>query len=423
VIPEARRERLLGLFRAEAKESLAALSAGALDVEQGRGSREQYDAMFRAAHTVKGGARMLALDEIAKVADEAESLLRGLRDGEIEAGREVGGRLIGLADELSGLIWPPEPAVQAAELPNPTRSTVRVPSDRIDAVVALASEARRTQHDPRALDELLATTEAAALRLRLMPLEGLFADLRRAVRDAAESDGKQARLETEGGDVEADAAVVDAAAEILLQLIRNAVAHGIEPPVERERAGKPPFGTIRLTVAARGGWLELVVADDGGGVDETSLRARAGERGLSPDAAVQELLFAPGLSTRSQADSLGGQGVGLDVVRARTGAAGGEVAVDWRAGQGTTFTIRLPVTALYERLAVARLGDTPIGVPADAVDSIASAGDGLPVDGPVDELSVLTVPLGPLFAPNRLAKRAWIQPDGRVGIVLDPQAV
>ena len=419
-----RRERLLGLFRAEAKESIAALSAGALDVEQGKGSREQYDAMFRAAHTVKGGARMLALDEIAAVADRAELVVRALRDGERTAGRESGSELIRLVDQLTALIWPPEPRAPEAASPNPpAQSTVRVPTTRIDEVVALAAEARRSQGDLRALDELLSTTEAAALRLRLMPLEGLFADLRRAVRDAAASDGKQAALETQGGDVEADAAVVDAAAEILLQLIRNAVAHGIEPPAERQRNGKPPTGTIRLSVAARGGWLELVVADDGGGVDEAALRARASERGLARDLPTEELLFAPGLSTRRDADALGGQGVGLDVVRARTSASGGKVSVDWRPGAGTTFTIRLPITALYERLAVARLGNTPIAIPADAVESIELAGDGLPVDGPVDELSLLTVPLGPLFAPNPLAKRAWILPDGRVGIVLDPQAV
>jgi two-component system chemotaxis sensor kinase CheA len=256
-----------------------------------------------------------------------------------------------------------------------------------------------------------------------MPLEGLFAELRRAVRDAAASDGKQAALVTHGGEVEADAAVVDAAAEILLQLIRNAVAHGVEPPDERVAAGKPAAGTIRLSVAARGGWLELSVADDGRGVDEAAVRASASARGLSPALPPADLLFAPGLSTRRDADALGGQGVGLDVVRARAAAAGGDVSVAWEAGRGTTFTVRLPITALYERLAVARLGDVPIGLPADAVDSIAAAGEGLPVDGPVDELSLLTVPLGPLFAPNALARRAWILPDGRVGIVLDPQAV
>jgi two-component system chemotaxis sensor kinase CheA len=326
----------------------------------------------------------------------------------------------------SGGLQPAAPAAPSlpvdAPAPPARQNTVRVPSDRIDSVVALAAEARRTS-DPRALADLLATTEAAALRLRLMPLEGLFADLRRAVRDAAQSDGKQATLVTQGGDVEADAAVVDAASEILLQLIRNAVAHGIEPPEARVASGKPPAGTIRLSVAARGGWLELTVQDDGPGVDEAAVRAKAAERGLSPELPPAELLFVPGLSTRRDADALGGQGVGLDVVRARAAAAGGDVSVTWAPGRGTLFTVRLPITALYERLAVARLGDVPIGVPADAVDSIAASGEGLLVDGPVDELSLLTVPLGPLFAPNALTRRAWILPDGRVGIVLDPQAV
>jgi chemotaxis protein histidine kinase CheA len=256
-----------------------------------------------------------------------------------------------------------------------------------------------------------------------MPLEGLFADLRRAVRDAAQSDGKLARLETVGGDVEADASVVDAASEIALQLARNAIAHGIEPPAVRVAAGKPEVGTVRMTVSAASGWLELTISDDGAGVDEVAVRERASMRGLDPATAVDELLFQPGLSTRTDADALGGQGVGLDVVRSRATSAGGDVTISWHRGAGTTFRVRLPVTALYERLIVARLGETPIGLPANSVDGIGDDGPGLAVDGPADEVSTLTHPLGPLFAPNRLVSRAWIGADGRVGVVVNPAAL
>ncbi|HEV8635808.1 MAG TPA: ATP-binding protein [Chloroflexota bacterium] len=466
-----RQRRLLELFRAEARESLSVLTAGALQIEQGAGATELIAAMYRAAHTVKGGARLLGLDAVGAVAERAETVMRALRDGALPPGREPGGQLLEAIDELTGLIWSDPPPSATAPAPEPTRAesapaesapaggapaedpragarvrSIRIPSDRIDAVVGLASEARRAAEtladatggpEARALAGLLATAEAAALRLRLVPLEGIFADLRLAARNVALADGKEAVLLTRGGEVEADSAVVDAAAEIVLQLVRNAVAHGIEPPDERAAGGKPRAGRIELAVHARGGWLELTVADDGHGVDEPALRARARERGLPEGLPTEELLFAPGVSTRRQADQLGGEGVGLDVVRARAAAAGGEVSVRWSAGAGTSFVVRLPVTALYERLAVAELGGTPIGVPADEVASIelaAASGGGAPstldsqpstlaLDGPVDEVSVLTVPLGPLFGPNRFFKRAWITADGRVGVVLEPSAL
>jgi two-component system chemotaxis sensor kinase CheA len=520
-----RQRRLLELFRAEARESLSVLTAGALQVEAGGGAPELFASMYRAAHTVKGGARMLGLDAVGAMAERAESVIRALRDGALAPGREPGAELLGAVDELTRLIWsdpaapaalgppagptsggradaggpadaplarrpgaagavggaggeppaappprtagavdaapgeggPPGPArcgpraAPAEDGPPPARPptararAIRIPSDRIDAVVGLAAEARRAaetlarstdEPEARGLAGLLAAAEAAALRLRLVPLEGIFADLRLAVRNAALADGKAAVLVTRGGDVEADTAVVDAAAEIVLQLVRNAVAHGVEPPAERVARGKPPSGRIEVAVHARGGWLELTVADDGRGVDESALRERGRDRGLPEGLSTEELLFAPGVSTRPRADQLGGEGVGLDVVAARAGAAAGEVSVRWRAGHGTAFAVRLPVTALYERLAVAELAGTPIGVPTDEVGSIeglagawsggcASPAEGgrLAVDGPVDEVSALTVPLGPLFGPNRLFKRAWIAADGRVGVVLEPTAL
>jgi two-component system chemotaxis sensor kinase CheA len=443
-----RQRRLLELFRAEARESLSVLTAGALQVEAGGGGGELFAAMYRAAHTVKGGARMLGLGAVGALAERAEAVIRALRDGALAPGREPGGRLLEAVDELARLIWsepagePPEGRERSAgalgEPAAPLRrgaGSIRIPADRIDAVVGLAAEARRTSErlartgdaaEARGLAGLLAAAEAAALRLRLVPLEGVFGDLRLAVRNAALADGKEAELVARGGEVEADSAVVDAAAEIVLQLVRNAVAHGVEPPAERRARGKPARGRIEVSVRARDGWLEVRVADDGRGVDEAGLRARARERGLPEEATTEELLFAPGVSTRRRADQLGGEGVGLDVVRARAAAAGGAVSVRWEAGVGTELTVRLPVTALHERLAVAELGGTPIGVPADEVEGVGLWGtgeSGLAVEGPVDEVSVLTVPLGPLFGPNRLFKRGWIAADGRVGVVLEASAL
>jgi two-component system chemotaxis sensor kinase CheA len=441
-----RSTRLLELFRAEARECLSALAAGALQIERGDALPEAVGALFRSAHTVKGGARMLGLDEVAGLADALEVSLAPHRRGSAPP-TELGDRLLRGVEALRAAIWPEEaladPAVStgspegaqrgdgAAAASGSRATTVRVRADRVAATVELVAEARRLAsvagEPDRTLVDLLGSAEEAALRLRLVPLGGLFDDLRLAVRDAAAADGKQAQLLVSGGDVEADATVVDAAAEAVLQLARNAVAHGLEPPAERERGGKPPVGTIDVVARASGGWLELTVSDDGRGVDDAAARDRAAALGLDPNLPVAELLFAPGLSTRRQADQLGGQGVGLDIVRDRTRAAGGDASVSWQAGRGTPFLVRLPVSALYERLVVAELDGALVGVPVDAVAEVTlatgTAGPGLAVDGRPEEVSVLTVPLGPLLAPSRLVRRGWIAPDGRVGLVLERAAL
>ncbi|HEY3109173.1 MAG TPA: ATP-binding protein [Chloroflexota bacterium] len=472
-----RSERLRQTFQAEARERLSELTAGALQVERGECPPELPGALFRGAHTIKGGARMLGLDDAAAAAERLETLLGDLRDGRAAPSPSLGAALLAAVDALREAIWPTEPGGEdatgaaggwPAAGPGPPGgegrgASLRVAAERVDAVVALVAEARRVAGGiaagggaAHAVGDVLAAAEEAALRLRLVPLSGLFGDLERAVRDAARDDGKLAELAASGGEVEADAAVVDAAAEIVLQLVRNAVAHGIEPPGLRQSLGKAPLGRVSVQVRARGGWLELVVADDGRGVDVAALARRAAERGLRPDASAEELLFAPGLSTRARADSLGGQGVGLDVVRARVAAAGGDVSVAWEVDRGTRFTVRLPVAALYERLLAGPLGRTLIGLPADAVAAVgaprpvpgpvgpgspnrawaapasASGADGpapgpaagaIGLDGLPEEVSVLTVPLGPLFGPCRLVRRAWIGPDGRVGVVVEAEAL
>jgi two-component system chemotaxis sensor kinase CheA len=431
-----RAHRLQELFRSEARERLAQLSAGALRVERGDSGPELIAALFRAAHTVKGGARMLGLDAVSEAAERVEQALAPHRTGQPPT--SLGTELLRLVDQLRDAIWPPSPTSSAATGPSvrPTvenpRPTIRVQPDRIDALLGLVAEATRAADrlspgpggtpaaaQVRDLAGLVAAAEAAALRLRLLPMGAMFDDLRRAVRDAAAADGKQAELVAIGGDVEADTTVVDAAAEIVLQLVRNAVAHGLERPGERAAAGKPTVGRVEVALRQTGGWVELRVADDGRGVDEAAVRRRAAALGYR-EAAAAELVFLPGLSTRERADDLGGRGIGLDIVRARARAVGGDVRVTWKVGVGTTFLARLPVSALYERLIVGSVGGALVGVPVDAVAEVVvgSSDAALPFDGAPMELSVLTVPLGPLFAPSRFTNRGWIAPDGRIGVVL-----
>ena len=178
----------------------------------------------------------------------------------------------------------------------------------------------------------------------------LFARLRWQLQELLHSEGKGAELWAEGLELDLPDAQVEAVSDSLFHLLRNAVAHGIELPRERQRCGKPPQGKILLRFdAAEPGWIVLTMADDGAGVDLATLRRRlASGQALGvpvdglDDAEVLDCIFLPGVSSRDRADAVAGRGLGLDVVRRSVQAAGGSVAVRSERGKGSSFCIRLP---------------------------------------------------------------------------------
>lgn len=186
--------------------------------------------------------------------------------------------------------------------------------------------------------------------LRLSPLTSLLEGYRRAVRDLARSLEKEANLVVEAEAVEVDQSVLEVVSEPLLHLVRNAIAHGLEPPAQRELRGKPRIGTIRIGVSQTGSHVEIVVEDDGQGISPQLVAMEGEMRGLlTPEEALElspedayELLFQPGFST-SALDQVSGRGVGLDVVRRSVEEHQGSLGLESVVGEGTTFTLRLPM--------------------------------------------------------------------------------
>ncbi len=213
----------------------------------------------------------------------------------------------------------------------------------------------------------------SAAQIRTLPLATVFTPLPRLVRDTARERGKEAELVTEGGEVELDRTVLSALPEPLGHLIRNAVDHGIEPPDDRESLGKPRTGTVTLTAEQSGGWVDVTIQDDGGGLDLDALRRKASEQGLDPDLG-EDLIFAPGLSTAGSITHTSGRGVGMDVVRAQVAALGGTVRVNSEPGRGTTFTLRLPFTLGVTRAILLRCGPEQYALPTAAVEEVVPAG-------------------------------------------------
>ena len=200
------------------------------------------------------------------------------------------------------------------------------------------------------LGKIVRDLQEMSLSLRMVPIAATFQKMNRVIRDVAKKLNKQIDFVTEGDDTELDKSVVDQIGDPLIHMVRNAADHGIEMPDVRLAAGKNPEGTVRLRAFQQAGNIYIELSDDGKGLDKQRILSKAIERGLvAPEATLSEqeiynLIFLPGFSTASEVTELSGRGVGMDVVRRNVEALQGSVSVRSVPGQGSTVTVRLPLT-------------------------------------------------------------------------------
>ncbi|SDZ17602.1 two-component system, chemotaxis family, sensor kinase CheA [Jannaschia faecimaris] len=223
------------------------------------------------------------------------------------------------------------------------------------------------------VNRLIAGLRESALSMRMLPIEIAFGKFRRIVRSLADDLGKNIRLVTEGGQTELDKNVIDGLTEPLVHMIRNAIDHGIECRAERIAAGKSEEATVALVARQSGGEVLISVSDDGGGLNESTIRTRAVERGLiGPDEILapeelHQMIFEPAFSTAQTVSNVSGRGVGMDAVRKVVADLRGAIDIRTGLGVGTSITLRLPVTlAIIDGLLV-RVGDGVFVVPLSAV--------------------------------------------------------
>ncbi|HEX8699982.1 MAG TPA: response regulator [Myxococcaceae bacterium] len=263
-----------------------------------------------------------------------------------------------LREELSAL---------RSRLKGPEEATVR----RLE--MRMAQLTRELVSDRLTLTQAVGGLDEEVRRARTLPFAEACAGLERTLRDVARGTGKQARLELDGGALELDRSLLQGLREPLLHLVRNAVAHGLESPEERRRAGKAEEGRVTLAARLSGGRVQVSVEDDGRGLDLDSIRARARAKGweVPEDAAtVARLIFQPGLSTASQVTSVSGRGVGLDVVRSHVEALRGQVDVSFRPGSGTRFVLNVPLTLSTLRVLRVSAGGQRFALPAESVERL-----------------------------------------------------
>jgi two-component system chemotaxis sensor kinase CheA len=381
------------LFAEEARGRLESLAAGALSLEAGTASRETLDAMFRDVHTIKGGAAVVGLEEVAQRVHELEQLFDELRSRRRTLDQGVIDDVLAEVDVLRTLIVGSDllPAAPAAAPAVPVApETIPVPVTRLDELVRLVGESTAAQlrmgrlieerfgADPVAADEyhrlarVLGDLQERTMRARMVSVATIAAPLQRTVRDVARARGRQVRWELVGGDTELDRHVLEALRDPLIALVRNAVDHGIEQPDVRRAQGKQPEGLVRVQALQLGADIVIAVSDDGQGVDLERVRAVAGRPGDS-DGDLLAALFEPGVTTATEVTTVSGRGVGLDAVREAVDGMRGRVEVHTAVGAGTEFRITVPMTLAVLRCLVAEVGERRFALPLHSAGVVVQA--------------------------------------------------
>jgi len=428
-------------FQAEAEDLLSRITAALERLKDELPAPETLRDLRRWTHTLKGAAQVVRREEIAGAAHRLESVLdriaespgqgpaldialsltsemtRSIRGNPVASGttpatpateqevetlrvelRELDSLLQSVnesgivASGLQGLFAPIERSQELTSLlrrqalaasANSGAQHLEVIADEIETNL---SDLRReldalSEHMQRELDGLRSQAES----LRLVRAETILPLLEQSVRTTAAAAGKSVEFESSGGELELDAHLLLATRDALIQLTRNAVAHGIESPAERLAAGKQSFGRVRVEFRRSGTRHVLSVADDGRGIDFEALRQQAIRRGWltvgeARAATTQELtqfLLRPGVTTARSVGVLAGRGVGLDLVSSAVARMKGELQISADKGKGTTISIRVPASMNSAALLMVRAANRVFGLPLDAVRRAASL-TGLP---------------------------------------------
>ena len=468
---------LLEAFHEEVGRRLDEMEAALLAIESGNQGPGRVDLMFRNVHTIKGTAGMFGLDDVTAVAHTVEDILAIVRDRGtfppnlldplLHATDVVRARVNGanvpvdpLLGELNAALAslagdgsadtaipvvvspriPVEPALTEPS-PIPEQRSVRVAPGKIDHLLDVIGEAiqdgRRLAHalgaeadlpeglvdalgaSARALDELKDT----AIMMRTLPLAAIAGPLPRAVRDMARATGKEVEFTVSGADTELDRVILESLAEPLTHLLRNAVAHGIEPPGDRAQAGKPVRGRVELRAMSRGALVEIIVADDGRGVSQ-DVADRAKREG-----SLTDVLAQAGYSTAEEVTELAGRGVGLDAVKNYALSLGGTFEIRSQPGQGMEVILLLPLALALLDVLLFERGGAVFGVPLAAVEEVVGVSQTATIQGhvslnvrgrplPVVDVAVM---LGAQAPPLSSRPHALViaVPGRRVGVVCD----
>jgi len=426
--------RYRDLFVSESQEHLTVLSALSMRCEEGVADSDTINEMFRHAHSLKGMAATMQLGPITTLSHALEDLLAQIRAGHFSPTRNTVDLMLATIDTLEQLVAlvaqggelpdsddlasrirnhastadetatpvpspadaQPKPVAETNESlfrASDENSTTRIRTSLLDRLVTISGELLTVRHtledwtsrnqaselQPplKELSTLLRQLQNEVFQARMLPFGSIAERYPRMVRDLARKSGKELTFQIFGDTIELDRGVLEQVIEPLVHLLRNAVDHGLETPAERVACGKPPVGSLSLSVSRLSDQVLLEIRDDGRGMDPARIRAKAIAQGLlneqqAADLTAQELLLlicSPGFSTAATVTDISGRGVGMDVVQNGIQSIGGTLTIDSRPGHGSTFTLRLPVSVAIIHALMVRCGELLLAVPVSAITS------------------------------------------------------
>ena len=410
------------LFLTESRDHIVEIGNALLALER-EGDPAAIDELFRGVHSIKGMAAAMGYRSVTELSHELESLLEKLRSGSVSVTTQVMDALFTSADALETAIGlatsekprdlgidqlvsqlrdlarePQEPQTFTAEFqvlaeqrapaaePDRVPRHVRIDARRLDNLMNVVGELvivrdRLSRISDELRDSSLAETTLQASQLvgnlqneimtiRMLPVWQVFDRFARVVRDTSHGLGKRVEFNIEGKDIELDRSMLEEMGEPVLHLLRNALDHGVELPEERIARGKPPVAQLTLSAERDRSAVLIRVSDDGRGIEPERVLPRAIELGLVPegttslpDEEIIRLISRAGFSTAERVTDISGRGVGIDIVATRVRALGGTLDVRSVPGQGTTVTLRLPLTLAISRALLARVGDETYAIP------------------------------------------------------------
>lgn len=278
-------------------------------------------------------------------------------------------------------------------------------------VTAIASANQKAVRNISHLSKITRELQDLSMSMRMVPIQGVFQKMARVVRDISRKSGKEVEFVMVGAETELDRNVVDAIGDPLVHMVRNSVDHGIETPEQRLAAGKSRAGRLELRARHQGGQVIIEIVDDGKGLNTQRILKKAIENGIVresdqlADKDIYQLIFAAGLSTAEKITDISGRGVGMDVVRKNVEALRGRIEIDTVAGQGTTFSIHLPLTLAIIDGMVVRVGSERYIIPINSIEqSLRPKPDQLSTVQRNGEMCMIRGKLLPLTRLHRLYK-------------------
>jgi two-component system chemotaxis sensor kinase CheA len=278
--------------------------------------------------------------------------------------------------------------------------TIRVNVDTLEHLMTMVSElvltrnqlleiARRSEDSGykvplQRLSHITAELQDGVMKTRMQPIGNAWGKLPRIVRDLSAELGKRIELVQTGADTELDRQVLELIKDPLTHMVRNSADHGIETPAERRAAGKPETGSIHLSAFHEGGSITIEISDDGRGLNMVRIREKVIEKGLATEAEVERMpdhqlarfIFHPGFSTAAAVTAVSGRGVGMDVVKSNIDAIGGVIEVSTKPGEGTTLTIKIPLTLAIVAALIVAVGDQRFAIPQVVVRELVRVKEG-----------------------------------------------